>query len=410
MARHARLSSTGDGSKSVHAMDSKRQHPRFARGRKAVALVLVPLLTVSLTAELMVANAQAQERPRRTLMQMLFGTPTREPEPPPVMQPPVRKRRTPPPEQTRQPVRPAPPPPVQKAEDARRILVVGDFLAGGLGEGLTAAFSDMPDVAVDIRSSGSSGLVRTDYYDWPAELPALIDEIRPVAVVIMLGSNDRQQMSIGETKEKYATDAWMEEYRKRIAALGAIVSARKVPLLWVGLPSFQSPAMSADVMAFNRLYRSEAEKNGSEFIDIWDGFADESGRFIATGSDITGQQVRLRGSDGINLTTAGKRKLAFYTEKFLRRHLDSAAITSLIRLDATNLPALGTAPQPQGGIITRTLPVSISDPELDGGKVLLGGRQNPVPIVETPRDMLVRRGSLPDTPGGRVDDDSILRP
>jgi hypothetical protein len=36
-------------------------------------------------------------------------------------------------------------------------------------------------------------------------------------------------------------------------------------------------------------------------------------------------QVRLRGSDGINVTRAGQRKIAFYIEKPARRLLGDAA-------------------------------------------------------------------------------------
>jgi hypothetical protein len=45
------------------------------------------------------------------------------------------------------------------------------------------------------------------------------------------------------------------------------------------------------------------------------GLSMRNGKFIFTGSDINGQQVRLRGSDGINVTRAGKRKIAFLHEK-----------------------------------------------------------------------------------------------
>lgn len=408
---HTDAQGRGSGSLSVGTMIERTRPGRSRSCRSAIIPLLAALMALSPASERLVAPAQAEERPRRTLMDMLFGPRQKEPMMAPVEPPPVRKRRPPaqPPQQ--QTARPPAPPPVEKAEDAARILVVGDFLAGGLGEGLAAAFTETPDIAIVTRQSGSSGLVRTDYYDWLSELPRMLDEVKPVAVVLMIGSNDRQQMAIGQIREKYGTEAWIEEYRKRISALTAVVTSRKLPLLWVGLPSFQSPSMSADVAALNRYFHAEAEKNGSEFIDIWDGFADETGRFIATGSDINGQQVRLRGSDGINLTTAGKRKLAFYTEKFLRRHLDSATITSLIRLDSSNLPALSGIPEPQAGIITRTLPVSITDPELDGSSVLLGSeRPSPVPIVETPRDMLVRRGHLPSPPGGRIDSDAPLTP
>jgi len=305
-----------------------------------------------------------------------------------------------------QPVAPPTPEPVAKLEDARQILVVGDFMAGGLGSELENAFATSPGVAVVERSDGSSGLVRKDHFDWPAELPAMLDEAKPAIVVVMVGANDRQQMQIGGTREKFRSEAWFKEYEARVAELAGIVASRKLPLLWVGLPSFQSPSMMADAVTLNAIYRSQTEKAGGEFVDIWDGFVDEDGKFILTGSDVNGQQARLRSSDGITFTKAGKQKLAFYVEKLVRRHLGEMASPDVVKLDSSSLPSLSALPAAPGQAIP-THPISLSDPELDGGKDLLGAAPLPSILVETPRDKLVKRGELAPAPTGRIDDYQI---
>ncbi|OHV84651.1 DUF459 domain-containing protein [Rhizobium sp. LCM 4573] len=306
---------------------------------------------------------------------------------------------------TPRPQRPAAPPKpalIPKLENARKILVVGDFLAGGLADELETAFETSPSVAVENRTNGSSGLVREDHYDWPPALPKLIGEVDPAIVVVMIGANDRQQMQIGSISEKFRTDAWFKEYEQRVSRLAAIATARKLPLLWVGLPSFQSPSMMADAVTLNGIYRDQVEKAGGEFVDIWDGFVDEEGKFILTGSDMNGQQARLRGGDGITFTTAGKRKLAFYVEKLARRHLGEMTDPDLVKLDGSNLPALATLPPAANAVPTQ--PISLADPELDGGTDLLGAGQLPVSLVQSPRELLVKRGELPPAPSGRVDD------
>ncbi|WP_210056774.1 SGNH/GDSL hydrolase family protein [Neorhizobium petrolearium] len=305
-----------------------------------------------------------------------------------------------------QPVAPPTPEPVAKLEDARQILVVGDFMAGGLGSELENAFATSPGVAVVERSDGSSGLVRKDHFDWPAELPAMLDEAKPAIVVVMVGANDRQQMQIGGTREKFRSETWFKEYEARVAELAGIVASRKLPLLWVGLPSFQSPSMMADAVTLNAIYRSQTEKAGGEFVDIWDGFVDEDGKFILTGSDVNGQQARLRSSDGITFTKAGKQKLAFYVEKLVRRHLGEMASPDVVKLDSSSLPSLSALPAAPGQAIP-THPISLSDPELDGGKDLLGAAPLPSILVETPRDKLVKRGELAPAPTGRIDDYQI---
>lgn len=380
----------------------------------------VIILTLALAWPMQPTLVSAQEPPpRRNLIDMIFGGGRRYIDPPPRMRDVAprrqRQREQVQPRRNRAPAaraaapRPAAPAaapkpePVVKLEDARQILVVGDFSAGGLGDGLKIGFEQSPGVAVVERSNGSSGLVRQDYHNWPQQLPAIMDEVKPTLVVVMLGANDRQQMKTQDSRLDFPSDDWFKEYERRVRELGTIVTSRKVPLLWVGLPSFQSPSLMRDAVKLNGIYRAEVAKIGAEFVDIWDGFVDEEGKFIVTGSDINGQQARLRGSDGINFTPSGKRKLAFYVEKLARRHLGEMASPELVKLDASNLPELQVLP-PSPTAAVPAQPISLMDPELDGGGELMGAAPPPPHIVESPRDMLVKRGELPPAPKGRIDD------
>src|SRR5690606_22158759 len=172
-------------------------------------------------------------------------------------------------------------PTVAKAEDARRVLVIGDFLAGGLADGLASAYAENANVLVVGRSNGSSGLVRDDYYDWPGNVASVIDAENPAAVVVMIGSNDRQQMRVGDTRETPRSDAWTAEYERRATTLVKAIRDRNLSLLWVGNLPFKSSAMSSDMVAFNDIYRRIVTDAGGEFIDVWDGFVDEGGNFVA---------------------------------------------------------------------------------------------------------------------------------
>ncbi|WP_454285271.1 SGNH/GDSL hydrolase family protein [Rhizobium leguminosarum] len=356
-----------------------------------------------------VAEAQEQRYQRRSILDFFLGRRYLDdaPQAPDVQQPRRQQRKRPPAPKAVVNTRTAPPlrtveeePAVQKLGDARTILIVGDFLASGLGDGLTAAFETSPGVVVEARGNVSSGLVRDDYYDWPEQLPKMIDELKPAMVVVMIGANDRQQMVTDTAKEKFRTDGWFTEYRRRVLSFGKEVTGRKIPLLWVGLPAFESDSMTADAVQMNQLYRNQVESIGGEFVDIWDGFVDENGNFIVTGSDVNGQQVRLRTSDGINLTQAGRRKLAFYVEKPARRLLGTQASPDLVRLDSSNLPGLGLPDNP----VEHTVPISLSDPNLDGGAELLGARPPPMALTRSPRDLLVEHGEMTPAPPGRVDD------
>ena len=349
-----------------------------------------------------VAPAAAQERvQRKSILELLFGTPKRKAvEREPVVRQPAPVKRAKKRAATSEAA--AKPPAVEKLPDARKVLVVGDFIAGGLGEGLAEAFEGTPGIVVERRSNGSSGVVRDDYYDWPANLPGLITETNPAVVVVAMGANDRQMMTVGSAKEKFRSEGWTKEYEARVARIAALAREGGRPMFWVGMPAFQSSAMTADMTTLNSIYRAAAEKAGGEFIDIWDGFVDEDGRFVTSGSDINGQQVRLRGSDGINLTKAGKRKLAFYVEKEIRRVLGDAAMDGSGR--QSDLKDLVVAVPAEDAEITQTPPIALTDPALDGGTALLGGATAAKGNGKSPREKLVEKGEVADAPIGRVDD------
>lgn len=257
---------------------------------------------------------------------------------------------------------------IEKLPDARTILVVGDFLASGLAEGLSQTFAQNASVRVLDRSKGSSGFVRDDVVDWPKEIGALVDTEKPAAVIVMLGSNDRQQMLVNGERYALNSETWAAAYAARTKALAAAIKAKKIPFVWVSMPPFKSSKMSSDMLAFNDIYKTAAMGGGGEFVDIWDGFADESGAFVSTGPDVSGQPARLRTGDGINLTLAGKTKIAFYSEKPLRK---------LLGLPAQGGPASPVLPispdtpaKPKA--IDRTEPMALNDPNLDGATELLG--------------------------------------
>lgn len=344
--------------------------------------------------------AVAQEQARRpwTLRDLFFPRRADRVEPKKQAAPTVRKK----PRQQQQ-ARPAEPKVevAEKLPDARTVLVVGDFLAAGLAEGLNEVFAANPRIRVLDRSNGSSGFVRDDYYNWPAKIGEIVETEKPAAVVVMLGANDRQQMRVDSGREAPLSEKWTEEYERRTAAMAKTVADAKVPLLWVGMPSFKQTKMLTDMLAFNDVYRTAAENVGAEFIDIWDGFVDENGAFVTTGPDINGQPVRLRAADGINVTRPGKRKMAFYVERPLFKILGETGATGVAAL----VPALPKEAVPVDvSKIDRTQPVSLRDPELDGGTELLGLVVEPKREAGSPGEKLAVEGLASAPVTGRADE------
>ena len=120
---------------------------------------------------------------------------------------------------------------------------------------------------------------------------------------------------------EFQTEAWQAAYVQRIDATIAALKAANVPVFWVGLPPQRDARQSAAAVYLNELYRTRAERAGIIYVDIWDGFVDEAGRYVLQGPDFEGQIRRLRSGDGIYFTRAGARKLAHYVEREILRSL-----------------------------------------------------------------------------------------
>ncbi len=307
------------------------------------------------------------------------------------------------------PAAPPPPPAIEKAEDAKRVLVIGDFMAGGLAGGLSEAFAEEAGVLVVDAANGSSGLVRDDHYDWPGNIASVIETQKPDIVVVMIGSNDRQQMVVEGNREQPLSEAWLKEYERRATALAKIVRDRSLPLIWVGNLPFRPGAMSSDMIAFNDVYRRIVTEAGGEYVDVWGGFVDETGAFVANGPDMNGQPAQLRASDGINVTRQGRRKIAFYVEKPLGRLLELAPGSpgeAGIGPDMLD----GTVPQDgEPAEIDRTMPIAIDD--LGGGASgLLGAVVQPANgEARSAAERLTHDGIAPEARPGRADNFLIKR-
>ena len=92
--------------------------------------------------------------------------------------------------------------------------------------------------------------------------------------------------------------------------------------------------------------------------------------------------------------------MAFFAEKPIRKLLgDPLTVEKLIRLDSDNLTQPATQAAAKAGPQTRTPPISLTDPELDGGSALLGA-PGTKPITSGTVFSTLRE----QPPAGRVDD------
>jgi hypothetical protein len=238
--------------------------------------------------------------------------------------------------------------------DRYRVVVLGDSLGDGLWSGLYRAFESDATIEFIQKSKASTGFSRIDTFDWNNELADLLKKDTYQIAVVMFGA-EGQPIKSGRDWLKVGSPGWEEIYGQRVEAFIKKLRAANLAVYWVGLPIMRSPNQSADAEAMNNVFREKAFINGAKFIDTWNGFTDEGGRYSPYGPDMTGQVKRLRADDGAHFTMRGYLKLAHFVEKELRRDLNLAKIER-------NIPLAGNEEE-QAKVMGREVVAGRSDPE-----------------------------------------------
>jgi hypothetical protein len=209
---------------------------------------------------------------------------------------------------------------------------------------------------------------------------------------------------------EFRSDEWAAFYTKRIDATIAALKSAGVPVFWVGLPSIRGPKSTGDVQYLDDLYRSSAEKAGITYIDVWDGFVDDNGRFVVQGADFEGQIRRLRTGDGVHFTKAGARKLAHYLEREIRRvSTPGAELVALPSAEPVAPSSLATAPgtpAKPSGPAARPLagPVVPLTASVTTSQELIGSKDTGASAVPKSVTRALVNGDAIAAPAGRADD------
>lgn len=199
---------------------------------------------------------------------------------------------------------------VPTAADPLRLLVAGDSMTEAPGPALVdaAEATGLVDARHELRYS--SGLTRPDYFDWPARLDQLVAEHRAEAIVVTFGANDAQGIATPSGSASFGTEAWIQEYRRRVADLMTRLTAEGRTVYWIGQPIMRDSGFDERMRLITEVYRDEATRHpGVRFIDIRALFSDASGSYSAYLDGADGRPALVRRDDGIHLTAAGADRL-----------------------------------------------------------------------------------------------------
>src|SRR6266702_3894010 len=171
---------------------------------------------------------------------------------------------------------------------------------------------------------------------------------------------------------EFQSEKWEVTYTKRIDSTIAALKSAGIPVIWVGLPPQRGTKATEDSSYLNELYRSRAEKAGIIYVDIWDGFVDEAGRYSPQGPDYEGQIRRLRSGDGVYYTKFGARKVAHYVEREIQRSIANRGMPVALPMpvdpgpQAPNAKPEGPVQRPLAGPVVPLTAMQAASEELIG--------------------------------------------
>ena len=216
------------------------------------------------------------------------------------------------------------------------------------------------------------------------------------------GTSSAQRAKKTGGPAEFRSDEWEKVYSRRIDDTIAALKSKGVPVIWVGLPSLRGARSSSDTAYLNELYRARAERAGIKYVDVWDGFVDEAGKYSNYGPDYEGQVRRLRLSDGVFFTKAGAIKLARYVEQELSRYMSNRVPVALPSgpFEAAPSDSKPTERPLLGAVIPLTGTAKDKDKDSDN---LLGSPGSNPTLGDAIATKVLAKGETVTAPPGRAD-------
>lgn len=162
-----------------------------------------------------------------------------------------------------------------------------------------------------LRGKSISGIVRIDFYNWPAKLKVEMPKLRPKAVVFMIGTNDGQAMPVKGGAYRFGTTPWKRVYRARVGSMMSTMLHNGVRrVYWIGMPIMRSGAFGRKMALINSIFKAQAAAHpGVVYIDAWRLFSSSSGGYVGA----------WRSGDGMHFNMTGVYRLVNAVIKTMHR-------------------------------------------------------------------------------------------
>jgi uncharacterized protein len=191
--------------------------------------------------------------------------------------------------------------------DPLKILVAGDSMTEFFGPDLINQASVAGKAVGDTETKYGTGLVRPDFFDWSIYAQQLVNSQHPEAVVVMMGGNDGQGITLANGQVlPDGTDAWAKEYRRRVEVVMRIFSGNGTRrVYWVPMPVPRSPKLAVDYHLMDlAVADAAAVVPGVTDVNIVPRLSN-NGQYADYLPGLNGQTILARTADGIHLSTDG---------------------------------------------------------------------------------------------------------
>ena len=213
---------------------------------------------------------------------------------------------------------------IGEAQETYQIFVFGDSLAAGLFSGMSRMAEGDLRIAIDGRFKDDSGLARPEFYDWTAALPKIQERRKMDIAVILIGSNDGQDIRSISGHIPFSTPEWASTYAQRLDSIISLLKSQGVAIYWVELPPMGPGPLEAEAQYIATIQRDRAMREKVRYVETRKTFSDENGKYTDQGTDTNGTAMRLRARDGIHFLKSGNNKLASLVLQALRRDIEIA--------------------------------------------------------------------------------------
>lgn len=195
---------------------------------------------------------------------------------------------------------------VPTAAEPLRVVVAGDSTAKSLGNALISATDDRSELSITNEGKVSTGLARSDYFNWGARMAEIVQTEQPEVVVFMVGANDGQSILEGDSTvvAQFGSPEWTEAYRQRVAGMMDLVGGEGRRMVWVGEPNVGTGNVQQAVQIGNQLAQEEAAKRPwVTYVDVAELLAGPDGGFAEYLTLPDGSTVHCYAGDGVHLST-----------------------------------------------------------------------------------------------------------